>query len=238
MKVFLKKGRERPVLNGHPWIFSGAIEKVEGDSEATAICDVCNRDGRWLARGLYSPRSQIRVRVLTWRDENIDRAFFTRRLSQAAALREKHLPFSCDAYRLVNGEGDFLPGLAVDRYGDFLVVQFFTAGIDSLKDSVADSLVALFPSRGIYERSEGGVREEEGLPPVVGKKPDSFSISAITVCSSPRWRKTRRFLTVSPTPGLLPPMPSEAGRSRLSPSSHRDQPWSWPNRISLSTIFP
>ncbi|MEK7783463.1 MAG: class I SAM-dependent rRNA methyltransferase, partial [Candidatus Binatota bacterium] len=71
-------------------------------------------------------------------------------------------------YRLVNGEGDFLPGLVVDRYGDFFVVQFFTAGMDRFKSVVADSLTALFPARGVYERSEGGVREEEGLPPSVG----------------------------------------------------------------------
>jgi 23S rRNA (cytosine1962-C5)-methyltransferase len=106
--------------------------------------------------------------VLTWQDENINQAFLTRRLSQAAALRKQHLPSSCSAYRLVNGEGDFLPGLVVDRYGDFLTVQFFTAGMDSLKDKVIESLSALFPSRGIYERSEGGVREEEGLAPAVG----------------------------------------------------------------------
>ena len=167
-KVFLKKGRERPIVNGHPWIFSGAIERVEDDSNSATVTDVLDREGRWLARGLYNPRSQIRVRVLTWQDEEIDQPFFTRRLSQAAALRDRHLASSCNAYRLVNGEGDFLPGLVVDRYCDFFVVQFFTAGMDRFKSMVADSLAGLFPARGIYERSEGGVREEEGLPPSVG----------------------------------------------------------------------
>ncbi|MBI2539221.1 MAG: class I SAM-dependent rRNA methyltransferase [Deltaproteobacteria bacterium] len=127
--VFLKKGRERPVLNGHPWIFSGAIERVEDGSDAAGVTDVLDSGGRWLARGLYNP---------------------------------------CGAYRLVNGEGDFLPGLVVDRYGDFLVGQFFTAGMDSLRGTVVDALAALFPAMGIYERSEGGVREEEGLIPSVG----------------------------------------------------------------------
>jgi len=167
-KVFLKKGRERPVLNGHPWIFSGAIERTENDSDAAGVTDVLDNGGNWLARGLYNPRSQIRVRILTWQDEPIDQPFFTRRLSQAAALRERHLASSCNGYRLVNGEGDFLPGLVADRYGEFFVVQFFTAGMDHLKAVVVDALAALFPARGIYERSEGGVREEEGLAPAVG----------------------------------------------------------------------
>ncbi|MBI2997943.1 MAG: class I SAM-dependent rRNA methyltransferase [Deltaproteobacteria bacterium] len=166
--VFLKKGRERPVLNGHPWIFSGAIEKTEEDSGSTAIADVFDSRGNWLARGLYNPKSQIRVRILTREKEEIDSFFFCRRLSQAAALREKFLSPSTNSYRLVNGEGDLLPGLVVDRYGDFLVCQFFTAGIDKLKRAGVDALSSLFKPRGIYERSEGGVRDEEGLPPSVG----------------------------------------------------------------------
>ena len=166
-KAFLKKGRERPVVQGHPWIFSGAIAKVEGDSEVAGVTDVLDHSGTWLARGLYNPKSQIRVRLLTWKDEEIDRSFFHRRLSQAATLRER-LRSVTTAYRLVNGEGDFLPGLVVDRYGDFLVCQFITAGMDHLKGIVIDALSSLFSVRGIYERSEGGVREEEGLPPSVG----------------------------------------------------------------------
>src|SRR3989304_1036353 len=167
-KVFLKKGREKPVLNGHPWIFSGAIERVEDDPEKAGVTEVLDNGGKWRARGLYNPRSQIRVRILTWQEEKIEQLFFDRRLSQAATLRERHLASSCSAYRLVNGEGDFLPGLVVDRYGDFLVAQFFTAGMDSLRGTVVDALAALFPAMGIYERSEGGVREQEGLIPSVG----------------------------------------------------------------------
>ncbi|MBI4488206.1 MAG: class I SAM-dependent rRNA methyltransferase [Deltaproteobacteria bacterium] len=166
-RVFLKKGREGPVLKGHPWIFSGAIEKLENDAGLT-VTDVLDSQGQWLARGLYNPKSQIRVRILTWEEEEIDQAFFTRRLSLAAALRERHLSSSTNAYRLANGEGDFLPGLVVDRYGDFLACQFFTAGMDRLKGTVVDALSSLFPVRGIYERSEGGVREEEGLSPAIG----------------------------------------------------------------------
>jgi 23S rRNA (cytosine1962-C5)-methyltransferase len=167
-RVFLKKGRERPVLQGHPWIFSGAVEKIEGESASAGIADVFDHQRNWLARGLYNPKSQIRVRVLTWEKEDIDSSFFFRRLSLAAALRERLISPTTDSYRVVNGEGDLLPGLVVDRYGEFLVCQFYTAGIDRLKGVVVDALMNLFKPRGIYDKSEGGVRDEEELPPSVG----------------------------------------------------------------------
>lgn len=168
LRIILKKDREAPVLRGHPWIFSGAIDKIDGGNEPASIVDIFDAQKRWIARGLYSPKSQIRVRVLTWKEEPIDRNFFLRRLSQAQTLREKYLSSTTNAYRLVNGEGDFLPGLIVDRYGDFLVCQFFTAGIDSLKEIITDSLSELISAKGIHERSEGRVRDEEGLKPCVG----------------------------------------------------------------------
>lgn len=167
-RFFLKKGRERPIVNGHPWIFSGAIERSEGEADAAAVADVLDHRGEWLARGVYNPKSQIRVRVLTWEKEEIDAGFFSRRFADAAALRERLVAPATDAYRVVNGEGDLVPGLVVDRYGEFLVCQFYTAGIDRLKPLVVEALVELFKPKGIYERSEGGVRDEEGLAPAVG----------------------------------------------------------------------
>jgi len=167
-RVVLKKGREGPVLRGHPWIFSGAIERMEESTEVAHLGDVFDSEGNWLARGLYNPRSQIRVRILTWKKEEIDRVFFARRIAQSAALRESYLSTTTNAYRLVNGEGDFLPGLVVDRYGEFLACQFYTAGIDHLKGIILEVLASHFSVKGIYERSEGGVREEEGLAPQVG----------------------------------------------------------------------
>src|SRR6266545_6549619 len=89
--LFLKSGRERPVLNGHPWIFSGAIERVEGDLDSVGVADVFDCKKNWLARGLYNPRSQIRVRMLTWHKEAIDGDFFARRISQAHAFRQRYL---------------------------------------------------------------------------------------------------------------------------------------------------
>lgn len=155
-------------MRGHPWIFSGAIEKIEGQREVPLLCDVLDHSGKWIARGLHNPRSQIRVRVLTCEDEAIDRHFFIRRLSQAAALRARYVAAETDAYRVVNGEGDFLPGLVIDRYSDFLVCQFLTEGMDGLRDEIVGALDGLLPVKGIYERSEGAVREEEGLSSRVG----------------------------------------------------------------------
>jgi len=167
-RVYLKKGREGPVLKGHPWIFSGAIERTEGDTENTPVTDIYDWQRNWIARGLYSPKSQIRIRVLTGQDEAIDRDFFTRRFSQALSLRKKFLFGTTNAYRLVNGEGDFLPGLIVDRYADFLVCQFFTSGMNAIKRMVVDSLTSVVAVKGVFERSEGRVRQEEELEPEVG----------------------------------------------------------------------
>jgi 23S rRNA (cytosine1962-C5)-methyltransferase len=167
-RVYLKRGRDRPVRNGHPWIFSGAIEVIDGNPDAAGLADVFDSEQRWIARGLFSPGSQIRVRVLTWQKEEIDRAFFSRRFSQALFAREK-LREVTNAYRIVNGEGDFLPGLIVDRYGEFLVCQFFTAGMDFLKPLVLDSLSGLLAVKGVFEKSEGRVRDEEGIETSVGE---------------------------------------------------------------------
>jgi 23S rRNA (cytosine1962-C5)-methyltransferase len=167
-RVYLKQGRDRPVRNGHPWIFSGAIEVIEGDPGAAGIADVFDSEKHWIARGLFSPRSQIRVRVLTLEKEEVDREFFSRRLSQALSIREKLLREVTNAYRIVNGEGDFLPGLIVDRYNEFLVCQFFTAGMDFVKPLIIDSLSSLLTVKGVFEKSEGRVRDEEGIEPSVG----------------------------------------------------------------------
>jgi 23S rRNA (cytosine1962-C5)-methyltransferase len=168
LRIILKKDREAPVLRGHPWIFSGAIETVEGDPQAPDIADVHDSRGNWLARGLFSPKSQIRVRIVSWRDVPVDRDFFSGRFSRALALRVNFLSRATNAYRLINGEGDFLPGLVVDRYGDFLVCQFFTSGMELFKQTVVDSLATITSAKGIFERSEGRARSEEGLEPSVG----------------------------------------------------------------------
>ncbi len=180
-RVYLKQGRERPVLHGHPWIFSGAVESVEGSPDSAGVTDIFDAKKNWLARGFYNQKSQIRVRVLTWQQETIDSDFFARRFQQALALRQRHLSASTNAYRVVNGEGDFLPGLIVDRYEDFLVCQFFAAGMALFKDDIVEAVSECGAFKGIFERSEGRVGGEEGLEPSVGvlrgeAPPDTIAI--------------------------------------------------------------
>lgn len=166
----LKKGREKPVINRHPWIFSGAIADLSSEPESGNIVDVVASDGRWLARGYYNPHSQIRLRILTWNNEQeIDDDFWSDRLERAVAGRNL-LAFDPDttAYRLVNAEADSLPGLIVDRYEDYLVIQCLTLGIDQRKDLLVDLLVKRFQPTGVLERSDVNVRKKEGLTEIAG----------------------------------------------------------------------
>jgi 23S rRNA (cytosine1962-C5)-methyltransferase len=169
-KVALKRGREKPVLNRHPWIFSGAIKNIEGECTDGDIVTVVDSRGNFLAQGYLNRRSQITVRLLSWiEEETIDRSFFRHRLEQAIAIRQplEENP-ATSAYRMVNAESDFLPGLVVDRYNEYLVTQFLTLGIERWKGEVVSLLGELLPFRGIYERSDVEVRKKEGLPPTTG----------------------------------------------------------------------
>ncbi len=168
-KIVLKPGREKPLLNRHPWVFSGAIRDVRGDPAPGDVVDVYAHDGRFLGRGYINPRSQITVRMLSTAADPIDAAFWRQRLQRAFAMRDA-LPQlrHTTAYRLVNAESDGLPGLVVDRYGDFLVMQVLTLGIERWKETLAELLMELLAPRGIVERSDVEIREKEGLPPRVG----------------------------------------------------------------------
>ncbi len=164
-KIWLKREREKSLRRRHPWIFSGAIERVEGGPESGATIDVVGSDGAFLARGAFSPASQIRVRVWTFdAGESIDADFFRRRLARAIESRRKlGLLDAGTACRLVFSESDGLPGLIVDRYGDYLVCQFLSAGAEAWRSTIVGMLEALCAPRGIFERSEGGARHKEGL---------------------------------------------------------------------------
>ena len=167
-KIILKKGKEKPLLRGHPWVFSGAVARAEGDLSPGEIGEVYSGDGKFLGIGQFNPRSQIILRLLTRRRETLDSSFFGGRLLQADALREKELRGKTDAYRMVNGEGDYLPGLIVDRYGEILVLQCLTAGMERLKGLFIDLLVRHFNPKSIYERSDVPARKEEDLPMAKG----------------------------------------------------------------------
>jgi len=168
--LVLKPGRERSVIQRHPWIFSGAVERVEGDAGNGETLAVTAHDGGWLAWAAYSPASQIRARIWSWKpDERIDEGFFRERLRRAIALRDTAIPpGETDAYRLVHAESDGLPGLIVDRYQDVLVTQFLSAGAERWKETIINLLPELIETQHIYERSDVDVRRLEGLPERTG----------------------------------------------------------------------
>lgn len=165
-RVILRAGKEKPVLNRHPWVFSGAIARIDDDVNDGDIADVVDASGRFLARGYVNRRSQIVARLLTWQaDEPVDHVLIRRRLEQAAQGRKELMASGdCDALRLVNAESDGLPGLIVDRYGSYLVVQFLTLGIERLKVLIVEALNELQQPSGIYHRGDVDIRKREGLP--------------------------------------------------------------------------
>jgi len=167
MKVIrLRQGRERSLLRRHPWVFEGSIAKGRADAGETVRIEA--HDGRFLAWGAYSPQSAIRVRAWSFDEtEHIDAAFFARRVARSIALRER-LGIVSDAWRLVHGEADGLPGLVVDRYADTLSAQFLFAGTERWKAAIADALLQATGLQRLYERSDVGVRKLEGLPEASG----------------------------------------------------------------------
>jgi 23S rRNA (cytosine1962-C5)-methyltransferase len=167
-KVILKKGKERPILRGHPWVFSGAVARIEGDLSSGEVGEICSAGGQFLGLGYFNPRSQILLRLLTREKEELSPDFFVERMTHAGALRKRWLERKACACRLINGEGDFLPGLIVDRYGETLVLQCLTAGMERWKTLLVDLLVRVFHPVSIYERSDVPARKEEGLPDLTG----------------------------------------------------------------------
>jgi len=163
--VVLKPRHEKALLRRHPWVFSGAIAKVDGVPQPGETVDILASDGAWCGRGAYSPRSQIRVRVWTFDPtESVSSAFFNARLMLAIQSRNPYLEGQgLKGCRLVNAESDGLPGLIVDCYGEFIVCQFLSAGAEYWKHTIVAQLEELLPNAGIYERSDAEVRKKEGL---------------------------------------------------------------------------
>jgi 23S rRNA (cytosine1962-C5)-methyltransferase len=164
--IELREGKERSLLRRHPWVFQGSVAKGKADAGETVR--VAAADGRFLAWAAYSPNSMIRLRAWSFDEaEHIDSAFFERRLRRAIELRAR-LPIESDGLRLVHGEADGLPGLIVDRYGDTLSAQFLSAGMERWKATIADRLLQITGLTRLYERSDSGVRQLEGLAPASG----------------------------------------------------------------------
>jgi 23S rRNA (cytosine1962-C5)-methyltransferase len=169
-RIVLKKDRDDSVRRHHPWIFSGAISRLEGTVAPGGTVAVADAAGRHLGFAAYSPSSQIQARMWTFGDQVFDAALLRRRLATAIAGRTRlGLDAPTTACRLVHGESDLLPGLIVDRYAGVLVCQFLTAGTEFWRAEIADALRELLPAAtGLYERSDAEVRAKEGLPSRVG----------------------------------------------------------------------
>jgi 23S rRNA (cytosine1962-C5)-methyltransferase len=160
----LKPGKERSLARRHPWVYAGAVARVEGAPGKGETVQVRAADGRFCAWAAFSPDSLTRARAWSFTQaDRIDAAWIEARLTEAIARRAT-LVRGTDAMRLVFGEADRLPGLVVDRYRDQLVVQFLAAGVEAWRDVIVAALPRLTGCRDLYERSDAAAREREGLP--------------------------------------------------------------------------
>lgn len=162
-KIFLDRNRKKRIEQGHPWVYQSEVARSEGTVEPGSIVEIVNHQGVFLARGYANPMSQIIARVLSYNPaESIDEAFFRRRIQTAWAYRCRHLD-NVSSCRVVYGEADFLPGLIVDKYGDYLVVQMLSFGMEAQKQPLLTALLDVLQPKGIYLRNDVPVRRLEGL---------------------------------------------------------------------------
>ncbi|MBK7631675.1 MAG: class I SAM-dependent rRNA methyltransferase [Ignavibacteriales bacterium] len=178
--VKLQKGREKSFNRKHPWIFSGAVDSIKDVNKNGETVKIISGDGKILGSGSYSSHSQISVRVLSFNpDETVDRKFIQKRIENAIQFRKQIIDdVSTNAYRIINAECDFLPGVIVDKYADFLVCQFLSAGSEFWKKEIVAILINKLNPTGIFERSDVTVREKEGLQQskgiLYGKEPEGL----------------------------------------------------------------
>src|SRR3569623_2103716 len=167
-KVVLRRGRARPLWFGHPWVYANAVDRIEGQANAGDAVSLCVHDGRLSGRGFYNPRSQIPARLCTRRDQPLDAAFLRARIAEAKALRARvGLPSArTTAYRLVNSEGDDLPGLVVDAFGEAAGAQLTTRGMAQRRAEIFDALEAELGCRSIYETAAASYADLEGFQAV------------------------------------------------------------------------
>lgn len=162
--VRLKKGKEKAVKQLHPWIFSGAIEQIEGNPGNGDIVMVTDQNKDFLAYGFFNDKSRVAVRLLEWNLETcINESWWRKKIATAVNCRAHLYTEDTNTYRLIFSEADFIPGLIVDQYADFLSVQILTSGIEKIKHIVLDELQKLLDPKGIFDRSDASARAHEGL---------------------------------------------------------------------------
>lgn len=181
-KLVLNTDREKSLSRKHPWIFEGAVKKLQGRANIGDTVDIVSEKGKWLARGAFSPHSQIRARVWTFdKNEPVDNVFFKKRIHAAFEKRKTLIQrHNTNAYRLIAAESDGLPGVTIDVYANVVVLQLLSAGAEKNRDKIVSAVVSVFPKSVIHERSDVDVRKKEGLEPLVqtikGELPDIVDI--------------------------------------------------------------
>ena len=164
VEVILKKGKEKAVLQRHPWVFSGAIEKVKGKPDNGDIIRLTDAQGRFLAYGFYNHESRVAVRLLEWDEAvSVNEDWFRAKVAAAVTSRSSILNEQTNTCRLIFSEADYLPGLIADKYGDYLSLQILTTGIERNKQVIIDELQRLLNPKGIFDKSDAGSRAHEGL---------------------------------------------------------------------------
>ena len=178
--VKLKKGKEKAVRQLHPWVFSGAIDQIKGNPENGDIIRVTDSNNDFLAYGFFNSKSRVAVRLLEWNLETeINESWWRRKIKIAVKHRDELNTEDTNTYRLIFSEADFLPGLIVDRYADFLSVQILTSGIENIKHIILDELQQLLSPKGIFDRSDASARAHEGMDAssggiLLGTEPPEF----------------------------------------------------------------
>ncbi len=165
-EIYLKKGEEKRIVAGHSWVYANEVAKIEGKDKNGSLASVYAHDGRFIGKGYINHASKILVRIFIRNDGEDGEEYYLNAIKKANDYREK-LGYS-NCYRMVFAEADNLPALIIDRYGDYLVMQCLSLGIDRRKKLICDCLVKLFNPKGIYERSDVAVRKKEGLEEVKG----------------------------------------------------------------------
>lgn len=178
--VKLKKGKEKAVRQMHPWVFSGAIDQIKGKPENGDIIMVNDSNNAFLAYGFFNDKSRVAVRLLEWNQETeIDESWWRKKIKTAVKHRDNLNSKGTNTYRLIFSEADFLPGLIVDRYADFLSVQILTSGIERIKGVILDELQQLLKPKGIFDKSDASARAHEGMDAssggiLMGSEPPEF----------------------------------------------------------------
>jgi 23S rRNA (cytosine1962-C5)-methyltransferase len=167
--IILKKGKEKAAILRHPWIFSGALDKIKGKPANGEIVAVWSASQEFLAYGYFNDQSRVALRLMEWdQSVTIDEAWYTQKLEKAIASRALLLNDNTNTCRLVFSEADLLPGLIIDKYADFLSVQILSAGIENAKETIINILRSLLNPKGIFDKSDAGARKHENLEPTQG----------------------------------------------------------------------